>query len=529
MLLLAQGPELFPADGPPDTAVNVEFDADEGVMLTTPARVKKIADPRWTTNIGYLVASVLFILGIKGMTHPRTAVRGNFLGALGMLLAVVVTLLVTHTSPWIIVSGLAVGGAAGAVIAVRVQMTQMPQLVALFNGFGGIASVLVAGAEVLKMGTVESVARTIEAEAPGLPADAAVEIAQMVVDTGQPVASFAAALAGLIGAVTFTGSLVAAGKLQELKMFWKPWGFPGMQFVNAAILGVCLLLAFAMLGGATWPCGLLVLIACVLGVFLVSPIGGADMPVVIALLNSYSGLAAAAAGFVISNNVLIIAGSLVGASGLILTNIMCKAMNRSLANVLFATLGPTADGPSADDVYAGKIKSTTADEVAMMLDGVQRVVIVPGYGLAVAQAQHTVRDLANLLESRGVTVEYAIHPVAGRMPGHMNVLLAEADVPYDQLKEMDEINPTFAQVDVAIVIGANDVVNPVANTDPTSPIAGMPILNVDQARTVIVIKRSLSPGFAGIPNPLFAADNCLMFFGDGKKALVDLLAAVKEV
>jgi NAD(P) transhydrogenase subunit beta len=214
---------------------------------------------------------------------------------------------------------------------------------------------------------------------------------------------------------------------------------------------------------------------------------------------------------------------------LILTNIMCKAMNRSLANVLFATLGPTADGPSADDVYAGKIKSTTADEVAMMLDGVQRVVIVPGYGLAVAQAQHTVRDLANLLESRGVTVEYAIHPVAGRMPGHMNVLLAEADVPYDQLKEMDEINPTFAQVDVAIVIGANDVVNPVANTDPTSPIAGMPILNVDQARTVIVIKRSLSPGFAGIPNPLFAADNCLMFFGDGKKALVDLLAAVKEV
>jgi NAD(P) transhydrogenase subunit beta len=258
------------------------------------------------------------------------------------------------------------------------------------------------------------------------------------------------------------------------------------------------------------------------------PIGGADMPVVIALLNSYSGLAAAAAGFVISNTVLIIAGSLVGASGLILTGIMCKAMNRSLANVLFGKFEASADGPSADDVYGGKVKSTSAEEVAMLLDGVRRVVIVPGYGLAVAQAQHAVRDLANLLQQRGVTVEYAIHPVAGRMPGHMNVLLAEADIPYDQLKEMDDINPTMAQADVAIVVGANDVVNPVANTDPTSPIAGMPIINVDKAQTVVVIKRSLSPGFAGIPNPLFAADNCLMLFGDGKKALVELVAALKD-
>jgi len=246
------------------------------------------------------------------------------------------------------------------------------------------------------------------------------------------------------------------------------------------------------------------------------------------LLNSYSGLAAAAAGFVINNNVLIIAGSLVGASGLILTNIMCKAMNRSLANVLFGKLEAAGESADADEVYAGKVKSTSADEVAMMLDGVQRVVVVPGYGLAVAQAQHVVREMADLLEANGVTVEYGIHPVAGRMPGHMNVLLAEADVSYDQLKEMDEINPTFAQCDMAIVIGANDVVNPVADTDPASPIAGMPILNVHEAQTVVVIKRSLSPGFAGIPNPLFAADNCLMLFGDGKQALVDLVAALKE-
>jgi len=270
-------------------------------------------------------------------------------------------------------------------------------------------------------------------------------------------------------------------------------------------------------------------VASVLGVLITIPIGGADMPVVIALLNSYSGLAACATGFVINNNVLIIAGSLVGASGLILTSIMCKAMNRSLANVMFATLGPSAEGPTADEVYEGKIKATSAEEIAMLLDGVQRVVIVPGYGLAVSQAQHAVRDLANLLEARGTNVEFAIHPVAGRMPGHMNVLLAEADIPYDKLLEMDEINPTLATVDVAIVVGANDVVNPVARTDPSSPIAGMPIINVDKCRTVVVIKRSLSPGFAGIPNPLFAMDNTLMFFNDGKKAFNELIAAVKEL
>jgi NAD(P) transhydrogenase subunit beta len=249
---------------------------------------------------------------------------------------------------------------------------------------------------------------------------------------------------------------------------------------------------------------------------------------VISLLNSYSGLAAAATGFVLMNNVLIIAGSLVGASGLILTNIMCKAMNRSLGHVLFGKLGPSADGPSADDVYGGKVKSTSPDEVAMLFDTAQRVLVVPGYGLAVAQAQHIVRDMANVLEARGINVEYGIHPVAGRMPGHMNVLLAEADVPYEKLREMDDINNEIEQIDVCIVVGANDVVNPVARTDPQSPIAGMPIIDVDKARTVVVVKRSLSPGFAGIPNPLFAADNCLMMFGDGKKAITDLVNALKE-
>ena len=265
----------------------------------------------------------------------------------------------------------------------------------------------------------------------------------------------------------------------------------------------------------------------VLGVLLTIPIGGADMPVAIALLNSYSGLAAAATGFVLDNNVLIIAGSLVGASGIILSQIMCKAMNRSLANVLTGAIGPTSTTAKADDVYAGKVKATSPEEIAMLFDGARKCVIVPGYGLAVSQAQHAVRDLANLLESKGVEVLFAIHPVAGRMPGHMNVLLAEADVPYDKLKEMDEINPEMEDTDVAIVIGANDVVNPVARTDPKSPIAGMPIINVDKARTVVVIKRSLSPGFAGIPNPLFAADNTLMYFADAKKAVLDLIAAIK--
>ncbi len=478
-----------------DILINNLLLAQESIELVAPKNANQFV------QVGYLVAIVLFISGIKGLTHPRTAVRGNQLGALGMLVAVLVTLYATEVSPIVWLAGMIVGTAGGVWLARTVQMTQMPQLVALFNGFGGIASVLVAGAEVLR-GTGES--------------------------TNIAVAGFAAGLTGLIGSVTFTGSLVAAAKLQELPQFKKPFSIGGQKIINALLLAIGLLLALELCDGTAWEYFPLVLLALVLGVFLVTPIGGADMPVVIALLNSYSGLAAAAAGFVISNNVLIVAGALVGASGLILTNIMCKAMNRSLTNVLFGKFEVTTSAADADEVYAGKIKSTSADEVAMLLDGVQRVVVVPGYGLAVAQAQHVVREMANLLEAEGVTVEYAIHPVAGRMPGHMNVLLAEADVPYDQLKEMDEINPTFSQCDVAIVIGANDVVNPVANTDPTSPIAGMPILNVHEARTVVMIKRSLSPGFAGIPNPLFAADNCLMLFGDGKKVLMELVAALKE-
>jgi NAD(P) transhydrogenase subunit beta len=421
-----------------------------------------------------------------------------------MLLAIVVTLIDRRIVGFeVIIAGLIIGGAIGAILAVKIEMTSMPQLVALFNGFGGGASVLVAGAALIESGMFGGSVNL-----------------QLTIAT---VAS------GIIGAVTFWGSLVAFGKLQEV-ISGNAIRFAGQRAVNAILgliaigLGVWIVMNPTVLP-AYWG---LVGVASVLGILLVIPIGGADMPVVIALLNSYSGLAAASTGFVLSNNVLIIAGSLVGASGLILTNIMCKAMNRSLTNVLFGTLGPTESTAAADDVYAGKVKASSPEEVAMLFDTARRVAIVPGYGMAVAQAQHAVRDMANLLESRGVEVEYAIHPVAGRMPGHMNVLLAEANVEYDKLKEMDEINPTMAQVDVAIVIGANDVVNPVARTDPSSPIAGMPIIDVDKARTVVVVKRSLSPGFAGIPNPLFAMDNTLMMFGDGKKAILELVSALKE-
>jgi NAD(P) transhydrogenase subunit beta len=416
-----------------------------------------------------------------------------------MLLAVVATLLADGLNYQWILLGAVIGGLVGGIAATRVQMTQMPEMVALFNGFGGGASVMVAGAAFL------------------ITADPNV---QTTVSTG---------LSGLIGAVTFTGSLVAFGKLAEI-LPGRQISFPGLRIFNALVgLGAIACVVWLTVDpSATIAYWIIVAAAAVLGVTLTIPIGGADMPVVISLLNSYSGLAAAATGFVLMNNVLIIAGSLVGASGLILTNIMCKAMNRSLGHVLFGKLGPSADGPSADDVYGGKVKATSPDEVAMLFDTAQRVLVVPGYGLAVAQAQHIVRDMANVLEARGINVEYGIHPVAGRMPGHMNVLLAEADVPYVKLREMDDINNEIEQIDVCIVVGANDVVNPVARTDPQSPIAGMPIIDVDKARTVVVVKRSLSPGFAGIPNPLFAADNCLMMFGDGKKAITDLVNALKE-
>jgi len=457
--------------------------------------------PEDLRNLLYLVAAGLFIYGLKGLTHPRTAVRGNLYGALGMLLAVVVTLIGLDFEPTLIIVGIAVGAIIGGLLAFTIQMTAMPQLVALFNGFGGGASVLVAGAYLTQQA----------------PTDVSMD------------AMAAAAASGLIGAVTFSGSLVAFGKLQELK-FIKDFRFPGQQLMNVGLTVVCLGLSALMVwqpGQAIWSYWLMSAIALGLGVFLVVSIGGADMPVVIALLNSYSGLAAAATGFVLSNTVLIIAGSLVGASGVILTRFMCVAMNRSLPAVLFGTLAPSGSSAGADEVYR-TVKSTSADEVAMMLETARRVVIVPGYGMAVAQAQHAVRDLSNALAAKGVQVEFGIHPVAGRMPGHMNVLLAEADIPYDALKEMEEINSEMDQVDVAIVLGANDVVNPVARTDPGSPIAGMPIIDVDKARTVVVIKRSLSPGFAGIPNPLFAAQNALMLYGDGKKAVVEITKALQE-
>ena len=458
-------------------------------------------------DLTYLLASILFILGIRGLTHPRTAVRGNLLGATGMLLAVLATLADRQVlgagaqGLGLILAGVLLGSAIGATVALKIQMTAMPQMVALLNAFGGGASALIAGA-VLAEGSEPT--------------------------TQTAVATVAS---GIIGSVTFWGSLVAFDKLQGFLLPDNPVHFPGQQALNA-------LLGLTALGLGVWVVsdpshltafGLLVVVSAVLGILLTIPIGGADMPVAIALLNSYSGLAAASTGFVLNNNILIITGSLVGASGVILTTIMCTAMNRSLLNVLMGAIGPDT-GPTvdADEVYAGRVKRTSAEEVAMLFDGARRVVIVPGYGMAVAQAQHQVRDLASLLESRGTEVEFAIHPVAGRMPGHMNVLLAEADVDYDKLREMDDINPSFTQTDVALIIGANDIVNPVARTDPSSPIAGMPILDVDKSRTVVVVKRSLSPGFAGIPNPLFAADNTLMLFADGKKAVLDLIAAMKE-
>lgn len=473
-------------------------------------------------NLAYLLASILFVFGLKGLTHPRTATRGNLTGSIAMLIAVLATLLSGGIVSWTwIILGLIIGSGIGLYMAQTVPMTGMPQMVAVFNGFGGGASIVVAGAELV-------LATMSRDNGEG----------EMIAGTLGTQASVAVSASGLIGAVTLFGSLVAFAKLAEYKIvigdkkYWLSSSImlPGRHLINGGAFVLALILCAALVANPAanvwyW---LLIVVAAALGVLITIPIGGADMPVVIALLNSYSGLAACATGFVINNNVLIIAGALVGASGLILTSIMCKAMNRSLANVMFAALGPSSDGPSADDVYEGKIKSTSAEEVAMLFDGAQRVVIVPGYGMAVSQAQHAVRDLANLLEARGANVEFAIHPVAGRMPGHMNVLLADADIPYEKLIEMDDINPTLDTVDVALVIGANDVVNPVAKTDPTSPIAGMPIIDVDKCRTVVVIKRSLSPGYAGIPNPLFALDNTLMFFNDGKKAFTELVTAVKE-
>ena len=442
-------------------------------------------------NLSYTLAAVLFILGLKFLSHPATARRGNSLSALGMLLAVVVTLLDQSIIDyrWILL-GIVIGAVIGALAARLVAMTAMPEMVALLNGFGGISSLLVGWVALAQPDLSSFILMTIF-------------------------------LSILIGGMTFTGSLVAWGKLSE-RISGRPFLFHGQRQVNALILlanftcGVMFVLYPAQ---PIWLY-LAIVLSATLGVMTVMPIGGADMPVVISLLNSYSGLAACAAGFAISNNILIVAGSLVGASGMILTKIMCKAMNRSLGNVLFSGFGAPS---GADDKLEGEVKSLSAEDAYFILEAAQSVVIVPGYGMAVAQAQHGVKELQMLLEENGCEVVYAIHPVAGRMPGHMNVLLAEADVPYDLLQEMDDINPRMATFDVAIVIGANDVVNSAARENMNSPIYGMPIINVDYARTVFVLKRSMASGFAGLDNPLFYKENTRMIFGDAKETVNKLV------
>jgi NAD(P) transhydrogenase subunit beta len=454
-------------------------------------------------SYAYLAAAVLFILGIKGLGSARTARAGNAMAATGMLIAIVATLSLARVVRYeLIIAGVAVGSVIGTVLARRIAMTAMPEMVAFLNGFGGAASALV--------GMSEYVARR------GMPFE------------GADMVSIAIVFSLLIGSLTFTGSLIAFGKLQGL-LSSQPVTYPGQQVANAAILlaalGFGLALASSPFSGVYLV--VLLLIALTLGVLAVLPIGGGDMPVVISLLNSYSGLAACATGFVLGNAGLVISGSLVGASGLILTKQMCEGMNRSLSNVLFSAFGKHVEvvAGEADD---RTVRSFTPEDAAIIFSNAQRCVMVPGYGLAVAQAQHAAQELALALEARGVEVSYAIHPVAGRMPGHMNVLLAEANVPYEQLVEMEEINPEFPETDVALVIGANDVVNPAARTEEDSPIYGMPILDVDYARNVFVIKRSMNPGFAGIQNPLFFNENTMMIFGDAKKVLLELVAATKN-
>ena len=458
-------------------------------------------------NIAYLIAAICFIYGIKMLSHPRTARNGNFISSFGMLIAIVVTIILgTDLSAMWIVIGMIIGSIIGAFFAIKVQMTQMPQLVAIFNGFGGAASALVACAEFYKN-------------------DGSSDIAIV--------------LSIIVGTLTFTGSFIAFGKLQGF-ISGQPITFRGQQPINA-LLAILVISSsvFMIMGGSYLYIAFYVLIAlaALLGILLVIPIGGADMPVIISLLNSYSGVAAAMTGFVLvgnpkyqaAGNALIVCGSLVGASGIILTKIMCKGMNRSLANVIFGAVGGEVEGGASGVGKEVNIKSYSTEEAAMIFDAAEKIIIVPGYGLAVAQAQHGARELAEHLESMGKKVLYAIHPVAGRMPGHMNVLLAEANVPYEQLKDLDQINPEFEDCDIALVLGANDVVNPAARTDQASPIYGMPILNVDKSRTVIINKRTMNTGFAGIQNELFGYDNSIMVFGDAKDMLTQLLADIKEL
>ena len=455
------------------------------------------------TNIFYVLASVLFILGIKKLSHPRTARNGNMIAFIGMMIAIVATLIAKHEIEidfQLIAIGIVVGIIIGATFAIKVEMTQMPQMVAIFNGFGGGASALVAAAEFLKTG----------------------EITTFTLG--------AIVLSIFVGTLTFTGSFIAFGKLQGF-VSGQPIVFPGQQVFNA-LMAVALLIVgvyLLQIPGEINYFYAVVVISAIMGITLTIPIGGADMPVVISLLNSYSGVAAAATGFVLMNNGLIISGALVGASGLILTNIMCKGMNRSLANVIFGAVGLVQEPTSDSTTKQITVKSYSTEEAAMIFDAAEKVIVVPGYGLAVAQAQYAVREVAEFLEGKGKQVLYAIHPVAGRMPGHMNVLLAEANIPYEQLKDLDEINPEFEDCDVALVLGANDVVNPAARHDTSSPIYGMPILDVDKSRTVIINKRTMNTGFAGIQNELFGFENSIMVFGDAKDMLQQLLKDLKEL
>jgi H+-translocating NAD(P) transhydrogenase subunit beta len=452
-------------------------------------------------DLAYLACAALFIFGLMQLASPRTAVRGNQLAAAAMGVIIAVTLWDSgaHNLAWII-AGAVVGGAIGAYSARAVKMTAMPQMVALFNGVGGGAAALIAFSEFHGVGNLPT---------------------NDVIST---------LFSAIVGSVSFAGSMVAFGKLQEL-ITGSPVTMPGQKVVNAALFLAVLALAVWQFAGSQNE-GLLAVtmaLALVLGVIMVMAIGGADMPVVISLLNSFTGLAAAATGFALNNDALIIAGTLVGASGTLLTQLMGRAMNRSIANVVFGAFGTGSGEAAAAGPGGGQVRATSADDVAVMLAYARRVVIVPGYGLAVAQAQHNVRELADQLQKRGVDVRYAIHPVAGRMPGHMNVLLAEADVPYTQLYEMDDINDEFARTDVVLVIGANDVVNPAAKNTPGSPIYGMPVLNVDEASAVVVLKRSMNTGFAGIENELFYEPKTTMLFGDAKDSIVNLIGAVKAV
>jgi NAD(P) transhydrogenase subunit beta len=457
-------------------------------------------------QFGYLLAAVLFILGLRGLTSAKTAARGNALAALGMLVAVVAVLLDQDVVDFpTVLAGIALGSALGAVLALRIQMTAMPQMVAVLNGLGGAASALVASTEI-----VNAVAGTGPVP--------------------EGVVPLAVALSVLVGSLTLTGSLVAFAKLQEL-VGGAAVVYPLQRTTNALMGAAAIAVSVLFIANPLDPALLLglVALALLLGVLLVIPIGGADMPVVISLLNSYSGIAACATGFVLDNSALVISGALVGASGLILTKIMCNAMNRSLVNVLFGGFGAK---PSPGGTEVGVETRTaigyTPEDAAMIFSNARSVIIVPGYGMAVAQAQHVVRELSEVLREKGIRVQFAIHPVAGRMPGHMNVLLAEANVPYEELVEMDDINPQFVETDVALVIGANDVVNPAAREDTASPIYGMPILDVDRSQHVFVLKRSMNPGFAGIQNELFFNDNTMMIFGDAKATVLKLVEAVRS-